>query len=144
MGTRAAFWIGDPRQLDAREWLGCKAWDGYPDSPNIRPILLAKSEKEFRKYVGELAKQDDFAKPDGGWPYPWKNDIFLTDFTYAWIDRQVKVARFYSPFVTVAECDSPGFEFGDDDPTMKGVSSGKDYDTSQPDSIMILRVGTKE
>ena len=70
MGTRAAFWVGDPRNLDNREWLGCIAWDGYPNG-HPRPLLSAKTEEEFREGVKHIAvNTKSFATPEKGWPFP--------------------------------------------------------------------------
>lgn len=138
MGTRAAFWKGDPRNLEDREWLGCIAFDGYPDG-KVGDVLAAKSLDDFLDAVNGLTKESDFAHPKGGWPFPWADDVFLTDFTYAWFDDSVQVARFHHGFVTPEQALAGEYP-EDDDPTCERIASGKSYDTSQPDSIGILRV----
>lgn len=141
MGTRAAFWIGDPRDMNHRHWLGCKAWDGYPGNPEIDVILRAASEAEFGGAVAGLAaKSDDFARPDRGWPYPWDDDIFLTDFTYAFFDGCPRATCFRSGFVPASKVlGNPDFEWDSkDDPTLKSIPAPAVYDRTQPDSIMFL------
>lgn len=50
MGTHAQFFVGNPQDLEGREYLGSLAWDGYPDSS-----------------IGEILKGI------------WDDDLFLTD-----------------------------------------------------------------
>lgn len=140
MGTRAAFWIGDPRNLEDREWLGCIAWDGCPGG-DCDTFRHATTEAGFRKAVHALAlSRDDFARPDGGWPYPWHDDIFLTDYTYAFFDGEVQLTAFYAGFMTFAEYDAHDGDEAkrDDDPTLRNVPAPAEYDRRQPDSIMIF------
>jgi len=141
MGTRAAFWVGDPRNLDAREWLGCVAWDGYPNNHGFATLLKASTEEEFRNAVAEIEKKrDDFAQPSGGWPFPWTGDIFLTDFTYAFFDGVVQVACFHSGFIPADSLDGEMEWPEEEDPTCCNVPSGMNYDRSQPDSIIIIGI----
>ena len=133
MGTRAAFWLGDPRDLENREWLGCIAWDGHPS--NFPELALIKTEGEFRSFVNLLKDRKDFASPENGWPFPWADDVFLTDYTYAFIDGELKYTAFYfqlrgAPF-------DDDFE-SDDDPSLHGVKAPSPYNPEQPDSIMIF------
>lgn len=141
MGTRAAFWLGDPRDLTAREWLGAKAWDGYPENPDLSTILKATTVDEFRSAVSRLASDSsrEFAMPEGGWPYPWHDDIFLTDYTYAFFDDSVQLTCFHRGFITFSEYSSEDFEFVDrDDPSLFGIPAGSPYNPNQPDSILII------
>ncbi|MGI9306579.1 MAG: hypothetical protein ACR2P5_04665 [Gammaproteobacteria bacterium] len=151
MGTRASFWIGDPRDLDNRRWLGCIAWDGYPDG-DCSKLSKCKSAPEFERAVGLLAKErDDFANPEGGWPFPWDDDIFLTDYTYAFFDGHPRSTRFHCPFMPMRDevknlryfdADENELEnapLAQDDPSMANVPAPGKYDRSQPDSIMIIR-----
>lgn len=142
MATRAAFWIGDPRRPDTREWLGCKAFDGYPENSNLLPILVAGTADEFRAAVAHLAKEaKDFARPDGGWPYPWAGDIFLTDYTYAFFDGKVQATCFHHGFRPIADVLIEGFEWPDgDDLSLHDVRFERPYDPSQPDSIIIMTI----
>ena len=138
MGTRAAFWLGDPRDLEHREWLGCVAWDGCEWAGDVDWAAVA-TEEQFRTLVEDVKQErPDFADPArGGWPFPWADDIFLTDYTYAFFDGIVRYAVFYSPFIKVGE--EPPDDDGDD-PSKKFVPALAKYDCSQPDSIMILSV----
>ena len=143
MGTRAAFWIGNPQDLDKREWLGCVAFDGYPEGlPGIEDV---KTEKEFRAFIArKRAESTCFAKPEGGWPYPWDDDIFLTDYTYAFFDGKLQVTVFHSGFQTLEDYQRDTQGDHDDDraePTDKlpsNVPAPKTYDRRQPDSIIIV------
>jgi hypothetical protein len=136
MGTRAAFWKGDPRNLADREWLGCIAFDGYPDG-KVGDVLAATSLEAFLAAVQELSQEPDFADPRGGWPFPWSDDVFLTDFTYAWFNDEVNVSCFHSGFVSSSKAIAGEWP-ENDDPSCSKVPSGKEYDRSQPDSIMIF------
>lgn len=141
MGTRAAFWIGDPRKLDSREWLGCKAFDGYPDGlPLLKEVA---TEEDFRNMVSLLREENDFAKPEGGWPYPWDKDIFLTDYTYAFFDGALHVSCYHLGFVTMKHYlkkkgDEDKVWNGDDDASCLNIPAPAKYDRNQPDSIMII------
>lgn len=136
MGTRAAFWVGDPRDIENRQWLGCKAFDGHHD--NFPQFAEAKTEAEFRGMVAVLELDHDFAKAGSGWPYPWDDDVFLTDFTYAWLDDKVCATNFRHGFLPY----SPDAEWPDEiDPTMQDVPAPEKYNRAQPDSIMIIRIG---
>lgn len=140
MGTRASFWIGDPRKINDRVWLGCVAWDGYPGG-DLEPLELAQSPVEFSNILTSIAsKRDDFAYTDGGWPYPWDDDIFLTDYTYAWFNNCIMYTCFHSGFVPlVGWQDRDDFASDIDDPTMEKVPAPEKWDKSQPDSIMVIR-----
>lgn len=141
MGTRAAFWIGNPVDLGTREWLGCVAWDGYPSE--FAQLAEITTAPEFRAAIDATATiRSDFADPTkGGWPFPWNDDIFLTDYTYALIDGIVQCACFHSEFRPLAfELANPESESPPDDPTHHNVPALADYDRSQPDSIMIFHI----
>jgi len=141
MGTRAAFWIGDPRNLENREWLGCVAWDGYPDAfPEFKGI---SSSEDFKSMIEAMsASRKDFAHPSKGWPYPWDNDIFLTDCTYAFFDGRLQFTWFHGGFKDFDFALETGYEGEDDessdDPTLVNIPASKTYDRTQPDSIMYI------
>ena len=143
MGTRAAFWVGDPVNLDNREWLGCIAWDGHPE--NFQELSALTTEGDFRAAVLSIsAGRRDFASPQaGGWPFPWADDVFLTDVTYAFFDGAVYVCWFHQPFQTLMayltqDADREEDE-STDDPRHIKVPAPAAYDTRQPDSIMVIR-----
>lgn len=141
MGTRAAFWMGDPTNLERREWLGCIAWDGYPSAFEE---LAACNEAGFRAAVMRMAvNRDDFATPTRGWPFPWADDVFLTDYTYAFFDGAVQVCCFHRPFMPMAAYLTRDEETEDettDDPRHAKVPAPALYDPTQPDSIMIVSI----
>lgn len=148
MGTRAAFFIGDFRDVEKREWLGCIAWDGYPDG--VPGIVAATSEQTFRDAVAELSTRDDFAPPTGPFPFPWMDDLCLTDCTYCWHEGEVwcEYDRRFVPLARTlgADIDDEGDardKLKADFPVrdcMDIPAPGKPYDGTAPDSIMILRV----
>lgn len=82
MGTRVCAWIGNPHDYENREYLGSLAYDGY----NIPPLVAkAKTAEEFRKIWFKYAKQQrHFCSPDRPFPFPWADDIFVTDIVVAW------------------------------------------------------------
>lgn len=146
MGTRAAFFIGDPRDLENREWLGCIAWDGYPDG-DCSVLADAKTPEEFRGLVANIASErDDFAYPDkGGFPFPWTDDLFLTDCVYGFFDgaAHVEVNDNWRTVKWMLETDADEIDRWREntpaDPSFNDVPApGGEWDTSQPDSIMIL------
>jgi hypothetical protein len=100
MGTRAQFFIGDPRDVERRVWLGCIAWDGYPDG-DCKMLAMAKTSDHFRQLVENLAAtRDDFCDPvKHSFPFPWRNDLFLTDCTYAFFDGEVQFTYFHRGFI---------------------------------------------
>jgi hypothetical protein len=153
MGTRAAFWIGDPRDKENRQWLGCVAWDGYPSGLPQLSKEVPKTEKDFRFAIKTIKEErDDFADPkDGGWPFPWTGDIFLTDVTYAFFDGKVQITRFHTGFVpleeyNIKEDEYPGksAEERGEDPTLENVEFDGQWDRRQPDSIIILQARREE
>ncbi len=152
MGTRAAFFIGDFRDTAKREWLGCVAWDGYPDG--LPEVCAAKSEQEFRDAVAGESNRDDFAAPTGPFPYPWQDDLCLTDCTYTWYEgevwfewdrRMVPLARAMEVFADPDDEAEQGVEakLKADYPVQDCYNipaPGKPYDGTAPDSIMIFSV----
>ena len=151
MGTRAAFWIGDPRDLENRLWIGCVAWDGYPSGLPQLTQSIPTTEEEFLSAVKRISEQrDDFADPkNGGWPYPWTGDIFLTDYTYAFFNGKVQVTHYHAGFVPLEKYDIKENEYsteemeergetGADDPSLVDVPFEGTWDRNQPDSIILL------
>jgi len=138
MGTRASFWIGDPVDLENREWLGCIAWDGYPGCDDFDGWKEIGSQDAFRAAVQTLAdSRDDFASPNGGWPFPWTGDMFWTDHTYAFFNGSVHVCWYHGTFTSFAEARRG--DVGDpDDPAHHYVPAPGKWNPHQPDSIMIF------
>jgi hypothetical protein len=145
MGTRAQFFVGDPRDVNGREWLGCVAWDGYPDGDCGEALKTAATEAEFRAGIASLAaKRDDFCDPaTRSFPFPWRNDVFLTDCTYAWFDGAVRYTSFHRGFVSLAAY----LGFSDDEAEAyhsqpeqltRDVAAPITGGPPGPDSIMIL------
>ena len=143
MGTRASFWLGDPRDLKNRKWLGCIAWDGYPkvedDSAGV-DFRAVETKEEFLQEVQKLVKRDDFAHPGRGWPFPWDDDIFLTHYTYAYFSGKLHIAHGYREFVPFKEYHLSIYDWDEreDKDSFKGVPAPEKYNPEQPDSIMWL------
>lgn len=140
MGTRASFWIGNPMDLDNRQWLGCIGWDGYMGS-KTEPLSHATNEEEFKEAVQAIEGGcDDFTNPkENGFPFPWVDDLFLTDYTYAFFDGQVQVAYFHNGFIAYHEVTAhEEFNFDNLPFLPKNVPTGTPYDRKGKDSIMIL------
>ena len=145
MGTRAQFFIGNPENTDGRTWLGCVAWDGYPDGDIGDFLKNVGSEGEFREAVGMIAqKRDDFCDPAvNDFPFPWRDDLFLTDFTYAFFDGKVQATSFHTGWSPLSEhlsADDDWFDAYNDRNELSSsvpapLSTGK---PSGPDSIMII------
>ena len=143
MGTRAAFFIGDFREPEKREWLDCIAWDGCPGG--LPEMCVARSEDEFRLAVEKYSERDDFAPPSGPFPFPWMGDLCLTDETYCWHDGRI-YCEFSRRFVPLSEVEN--IETDEEREAVKakypkedcrGIPApGAAYDGTAPDSIMII------
>jgi hypothetical protein len=100
MGTRAAFWVGNP--CENGELLGCIAFDGYPDG--LSWLDYAGDETGWREVVKlEAAQRDDWTPAEDGFPFPWTGDLFLTDWNYSWFDGALHAACFHSGWVKLPE-----------------------------------------
>jgi hypothetical protein len=108
------------------------------EEPGVRPAPGSTTEAEFRAAAEALRD----TRPDGGWPYPWADDVFLTDFTYAFLDGETRVSSFHGGFHPASEVTAEGFVWPDepDDPTTRRIPAPSGYDPSQPDSILIMRL----
>jgi hypothetical protein len=138
MGTRAAFFVGNPQDLEKREWLGCIAFDGYP--AGLEELATVKTEQDFRDFVGSLESRGDFATPKRGWPFPWEDDVFVTDYTYAFFDEALRLTCFHRGWLTWEEEMKHQEEESDiEDSLPTNIPAPKPYDRSQPDSIIIIR-----
>ena len=143
MGTRAAFFVGNPQDTETRKWLGCIAYDGYPDQGIGETFSKVADETGFVAAVEKLKDRDDFCDPKKhGWPFPWADDLFLTDYVYAWFDGRVMLTSFYCGWISLADYMDPAKE---DAYHLQAESLPHDtpaptaWDRSGPDSIMILR-----
>jgi len=106
MGTRASFWIGDPRDLETRKWLGCIHADGFVETQVRKGLPTGECGAErFESWViSAHSRCRIFTSPEEGvWPYSWDHDIFLTDRTYFWKDDRIYVVCFHSITRTVPE-----------------------------------------
>lgn len=141
MGTRASFWVGNPQDLEHREWLGCVAWDGYPCGFD-GALEKIQTEADFRAFVAEQSKREDFARPGRGWPYPWDGDIFLTDYSYAFFPDGLRLTCYHHGWQTLAEHDAENQREDDApeeaDKLPDNVPAPEKYGRGQPDSIMIF------
>lgn len=97
MGTRASFFVGDPSDTASRFWLGCVAFDGYPSGDCGQELVKARTQEEFIGAVSNInAVRDDFTDAaQNSFPFPWKDDLYLTDYTYAFFDGRVQVTCFH-------------------------------------------------
>lgn len=144
MGTRGQFFIGDPRDLEKRAWLGCIAYDASPD----RFVRWAdiRDDAAFRAAVAALGSREDFCDPaEHGFPFPWDKNLFLTDCTYAWFGGAVQFTRYRQGFMRLADF----IRFSDEGRDLyleaertlpDDVPAPTPWDRSGPDSIMILAV----
>ena len=146
MGTRAAFWLGNPCDLDNRQWLGCIAWDGMLS--NFADMAEIDNEEDYLKYVLEnVATRKDFADPrHGGWPFPWADDVFLTDCTYAFYNDRVHACWFWQPLEPLADYLARDNDDEDKRPdaleqhNVPAPDGSNFYDCRQPDSIMMFTI----
>ncbi|AXQ68925.1 hypothetical protein HOU00_gp200 [Caulobacter phage CcrPW] len=105
MGTRAQFFINHPSDLEKRIWLGSVAWDGYPEGDIGEAFQGVKTVHDFREAVDKIALQrDDYCDPDKrSFPFPWMNDLYLTDCTYAFFDDAVQFTYFHNGFMPLEQ-----------------------------------------
>jgi len=151
MGTRGAFWINHPADLDNRRWLGCIAFDAFPD--NFRLLATIRTEEEYIKEIERIAQaRDDFAHPGADWPFPWDGDVFLTDVTYVFmpkrrtlLDRvlgrtrgEVYATWFHAPLIPLRVLLKYSGDGERDDPSLEGIRALEKYNRTQPDSIIII------
>lgn len=148
MGTRAQFFLGNPEDVNHRRWLGCTAYDGYCHGWTD-PLADAVSEEDFARIVKEIAgPRKDFCDPDKhGFPFPWINDLFLTDYTYAWFGGKPMVTCYHrgwighSEYLNGTEADQQAYHSGGNTLARDVPAPTKEWDRSGPDSIMFLRLG---
>lgn len=96
MGTRADFYIGRGEQA---EWIGSIAGDGHADGSRTEKAFKATTESAFRAAVAKLAEEDDFTRPEDGWPWPWKTSR-TTDYAYAFEGDRVYTSCFGSMWIS--------------------------------------------
>jgi hypothetical protein len=141
MGTRAAFFVGDPRDVEGREWLGCVDWDGYPDGVGLVP--MATHEAEYRAAVAKLREERaDFTDPGGDrFPFPWQDDLFLTDCVYAFFEGKTQLSEggcaFRDPAALLSDDEDDQQK---EDPTCDGVPApgSKPWSLEHDRSIMVI------
>lgn len=146
MGTRAVFFVGHPANVESREWLGTIAWDGYPEGSIGDWLVGVTSEAEFRAGVKKIEDdREDFANPAvHSFPFPWMDDLYLTDYTYAWFGGKVWMTCFHIGLVSLDE-----FMAGDDEARAAYYESADTLPTNipapagggtpGPDSIIIIQ-----
>jgi hypothetical protein len=143
MGTRACFFIGDPRDYEKRKYLGSIAWNGHPENFQ-RELLNITHEKDFIKWVDSLKERDDFAFPDHGFAFPWVNDLFLTDQVYAFYKNKVFIAFFHYGLWEVKKYFILNWDYiFEEDETCLNIKAPSEYNKKQPDSIMVFKIGGK-
>lgn len=145
MGTRAQFFIGNPQGVENREWLGCVAWDGYTDGDCGETLRNVTSPEAFRDAVEKIkAKREDFTDPrEHSFPFPWRDDLFLTDVTYAWFDDAVRATCYHSGWRLLEaffDKDKEPYDEGAADELPSNVPAPTGSGPAGPDSIMILTV----
>lgn len=145
MGTRAQFFIGNPEDVETRQWLGCVAWDGYPDGDIGRLLSGCGSPAVFVDGVNAIkASRRDFCDPaKHDFPFPWKDDLFLTDFTYAFIDGRVKVTCFHHGWRDLSQVlgDTEAEHWSDENELPGNVQApSKTGKPDGPDSIIVLSI----
>lgn len=144
MGTRAQFFIGNPQDLENREWLGTIAWDGYPEG-ECGSLVKASSEVGFRALVAHMRDtRDDFCDPARrSFPFPWQDDLFLTDWTYALFDGAVQATCYHRGFVPLADYMASeefreAYHSGPEALPKNVQAPGDDDKPRGPDSILII------
>lgn len=93
MGTSAQFFINNPCDLVERKWLGCVRNDGDPEGP-LNALVGVNTEQEFRDVIESLmGDRHDYTEPTRHrFPFPWEDDLFMTDFTYCLLGKLTYVS----------------------------------------------------
>ena len=125
--------------------LGCVAWDGHPDGDCGQTLRNVTNPEAFRDAVLKIkASRDDFTDPDKhSFPFPWHDDLFLTDVTYAWFDGAVRATCFHAgwrPLELFFNKNAKPYDDNAADELPRNVLSPSGNGPSGPDSIMIVRV----
>lgn len=142
MGTRAQFFIGNPSDVANRDWLGCTAWDGYPDGYCGKAFANVETAEQFMAAVDGLKTRDDFCDPmNNSFPFPWRNDLYLTDYTYAFFDGRMQVTCYHGGWrdlraVLAADDDAEVYDGPDELPGNVPAPDAKG--PAGPDSIIII------
>lgn len=142
MGTRAQFFINDPQDLKHRIWLGCVAWDGFPDG-DCKILADCKTENEFREAVNKISSgRDDFTDPKkNSFPFPWVNDLFVTDLTYAFINGHTMLTWSNQGFMDMSsyleDPDSYERDFAEEE-LPRNVPAPVIHGPKGPDSIILI------
>lgn len=141
MGTRASFFVGNPSDLPNRDWLGCIAWDGYPDG-DCKGFVGATSAEDFIARVEALmSRRDDFCDPkQHSFPFPWRDDLYLTDYTYAYFDGRVQVTCYHSGWRDLTDDMSEAWGDDEDDELPDNVPAPEGRGSKGPDSILVFSI----
>lgn len=139
MGTRASFFIGNPSDTVNRDWLGCIAWDGYP-SGDCKALAGATSPEDFIARVESICRtRDDYCDPTKhSFPFPWSDDLYLTDYTYAFFDGRVQVTCYHAGWRDMAEDMSDAWRDDAANELPSNVPAPEGRGPKGPDSIMII------
>ena len=147
MGTRAQFFVGNSQDLEGRKYLGTIAWDGYPDGFDaIRKWAAARTPRQFEKLVlAEISQRDDYADPaTRAFPFPWTDNLFLTDYTYAFFDGKARLTCFNRGWITIKQYLRGEREreryFEGEDELPENVPAPASKKPRGPDSIMVVGV----
>lgn len=142
MGTRAQFFVGNPSDLENRDWLGCTAWDGYPDGYCGEAFRDVATAEQFVAAVEGFRTRDDFCDPfKHSFPFPWRDDLYLTDYTYAFFDGRMQVTCYRGGWRDLgAVLASAGNDdiWADADELPSNVPAPDAKGPKGPDSIMII------
>lgn len=142
MGTRAQFFIGNPCDVEKRKWLGCVAWDGYPDG-DLNSLKDCTDEQSFIETLSSIMEnRSDFCDPNKhDFPFPWLDDVFLTDCTYAFYDGKVIFNSFHNKPVEMKAYMNMSDEELDliKDVLPRNIKASRNIGKEKgPDSIMII------
>ena len=146
MGTRAQFFIGNPSDIENRVYLGTVAWDGYPDGDIGKILKGVTTEESFRNVIkkGIAEEREDYADPETtNFPFPWKDDLYLTDCTYAFFDGVVQFTYYHTGFVPLdkylAFTDDEISAYSEQEDTLpRDIEAPRSDKPAGPDSIMII------
>lgn len=140
MGTRAAFFIGNPTNVGDRKYIGAFHWDGFPQEVHDS-LGVIESEDDFVSALSAHVKtRDDWVPSEDGFPYPWANNLFLTDYVYAFFDGKLQFTGGYAPW---CELNDAGIKKSDEEeyevrlPEFKDVSAPGEFNGNF-DSVLIL------
>jgi hypothetical protein len=77
---------------------------GHPAMALVAPLARAGNQKEFEDILGRLAVREEWCSPvKTGFSFPWKHDLFASDYTYAFFGGRTMITEFHQGWMGLPE-----------------------------------------